>query len=179
MLFKITARNGVPHSAAIVSADVGTPKRNDPSPVTAITRRSGRASFTPSDPPSAQPSPGPVDPVRVQGRVRSRPSYTAGAFVTASSMTMSSASMTWFSALITPSGVSAPASGSGLGRSAARSRSCVTRSASRRATSGCLSAIPASSAATADSAAAPSAWTATSTGYDHSGIEALAGSGST
>ena len=31
----------------------------------------------------------------------------------------------------------------------------------------------------AASAAGPSAWTATSTGYDHSGIDALAGSGST
>src|SRR6202044_1268022 len=80
LLFRITARNGVSHSAAIISADVGTPKRNAPSPVTAITRRSGRASLTPRDPPSAQPSPGPLGPVRVPGRVRSSPSYTAGAF---------------------------------------------------------------------------------------------------
>ncbi len=101
----------MPHSAAIISAEVGTPKRNAPSPVTAITRRSGRASFTPSEPPSAQPSPGAKGPVRVPGRVRSRPVYTASAFVTASSMTMSSASITSFSAAITPSGVSGPLSG--------------------------------------------------------------------
>jgi len=48
-LFKITVRNGVPHSAAIVSADVGTPKRNDPSPVTAITRERSLLLVLPRD----------------------------------------------------------------------------------------------------------------------------------
>ena len=83
--------------------------------------------------------------------------------VTASSTTMSSASITSFSAAITPSGVSGPLSG----RSAGAGGLLPPPGDPVReppATSGWLSAIRPSSAAMAASPAGPSAWTATSTG---------------